>query len=552
MFEIPCLMKTCSPLTKCLFNRVFSWLFFCALVFSMARRACADQVSSLSGGLIGVHFDQTVTNTGFSALDTANYTILGKGAAGAGIFVTNAVLQSDSQTVGLYLNTDPGEFFAVGISNILDDVGTMHNGAVTGYTSDFTNVNIGTADDPIEPGQAVSGAPDTFYLTASGSGIGGDTNDHCQFVSQQVSNNFDMSVLVTQLDQSNVSAQACLMAREDLSAGSASIEICLEPGSSNIVMLVRSNSSDIPVSFAAPVFIDSLCWLRMTCISNFYTVYYGTNGVDWTVSGSLSLPLDSPYVGMAVSSGTNGLTSTGGFTEFSLSGARPGDGVVPTLGASIYQGTNLVVQWQRTPRDFAVQVITNLNRISPSNTWGFLMLPIFDTSLTGTNAEVPNPATRYMTIPMNLFSNKQMFVRLAEVERVIPDPPLTVTAGLILSLGAGNLVTGNSGSGLCGKGVAASSVVTQPANTVLVCPAGHTYQFTTAPSGSLLHTYLQTRNYFTGGTTCDTAFTAGNYKAQITFSIPSNSFYTNYTFIAAATTDTDVTNGIQVQVNILK
>jgi len=226
-----------------------------------------------------------------------------------------------------------------------------------------------------------------------------------------------------------------------------------------------------------------------------------------------------------------------------IGGARPGDSVVPALNVSIYSN-NLVASWSRTPRDFAVQVTDNLRSSTLGGSltnsgpaWAFLLLPIYDTDLTGTNAAMTKRG-RYMTIPMNLFTNgNAMYVRLARVEKVFPDP-IDVKGGITLSQAAGNLATTTAGNSLCGDTVDTTSALATTNGTYVICGPTNIYQFTTANSGSSLRTVIQVRK--SGSLTvpagnCDGAFTAGNNKGQVTF--PKSVSITNYTFVVAATTN---------------
>ncbi|HEV2694190.1 MAG TPA: autotransporter-associated beta strand repeat-containing protein [Verrucomicrobiae bacterium] len=520
-------------------------------------------LNTLNGSTVTVHFDDVLQPA--SATNTDNYTIYAKSFSAVTVTITNAVLQSDQQTVALYLSAPAGEFFAVAATNIVDTASNKIAATATGYTNYTTTASIGSSNDPAPPGEAIPIFNDTFAVTANGSDIGG-TNDHCQLVYQPVVGNFEVAVQVTRLDNTSSAAKAGLMAREDLSPGSPSLGVYFTPLTSGgtlptnqILTVFRSGTNGSANSIATPVATSSLNWLRMTRTNNVLTVYYGSNGVSWTACGNVIQPFKNiMLIGVAATSNTNGVNTMAGFSSFGAAGSRPGDAVVPTLTASIFQKTNLVVNWQRTPHDFAVQICTNLlqdtNSSSGSNgvpQWGFVMLPTFDTSLTGTNSATP-PSGRYMTIPMNLFPGSPMFVRLAQVDRVIPDP-LVVTAGFVFSLANSNLVkNAASGATLCSDNVDTASLLTQN-GTSIICPAGHTYQFTTANSGSTLHTALQTRNLKTLATTCDGIFSAGNYKSQITFTNAVASTATNFTFVAGATPSpaATVTSPVVVTVNII-
>ncbi|HSY17584.1 MAG TPA: autotransporter-associated beta strand repeat-containing protein [Candidatus Acidoferrales bacterium] len=521
-------------------------------------------LNTLNGSIITVHFDDLVQPS--SASNTDNYTVYTKSLSAGAVNVTNAVVQDDQQTVALYLDAPAGEFFAVGISNVLDLASNTLNTAATGYTTYTTNTDIGTVGDPAFAGETIPIFNDTFTVTANGSDIG-DTNDHCHLVYQPVVGNFEMAAQVTRLDASAPAAKAGLMTREDTSPGSRSLGVYFTPltssgltPSNQIVTVYRSGTNASANAFTTPIDSPSFGWLRMTRTNSVFTVYYGSNGVSWTPCGSVTQALNGTMLaGLATTSNTNGLNTKAGYNSFGVTGARPGDGVVPSLKVSVFQKTNLVVSWTRTPHDFAVQIATNLVQATNSSTgsnsvpqWGFVMFPVFDTSLTGTNSAMPTQG-RYMTVPMNLFPNTPMYLRLAQVDRVIPDP-IVATAGYVLSVASSNLVKTTSAGTLCNDSVDTASVLTQNSTSV-VCPAGHVYQFTTANSGSGLHTALQTRNLKSLQITCDGNFSAGNYKAQVTFTNAVSSTATNITFVAAATATPQpatTTCPVVVTINILQ
>ncbi len=557
-------MKTSSAVKNSTRNHFSLTLLGLALAAGIAPRAGGEVVLNTIGGsgVIGLRFAQIVQAP--SAITASNYTVFGKGAGT--ITVTNVVLQSDEQSVALSLSSPVPEFFAVGVSNVQDGSPTTINTTATGYLSDITQTSIGTAGDPSPLGEVFTIYKDAFDVTASGSDIGG-TNDHCHFIYQQVIGNFDMAAQITRLDNTDPQSKAGLMLRENTNAGSRMIQTCLTPtqGTNQIQMSTRSTTNGAAFSLGSPVSnTNTARWLRLARTNNTFTTYYGTNGVNWTQSGTIVQTLNSLLlVGMAVTSHLNTHTTTASFNSFGVVGARPGDGMVPTLSVAVFQQTNLIAKWQRTPRDFTVQVCSNLFFASPTNTgggtvndtnatqWAFLAIPVFDTTLTGTNAAMPTPG-RYMTIPMNLYSNKQMFVRLAQVDRVIPDP-ISVTAGTIFSQASGNLGTTTSGSTICSVSVDTSTAVAQVGVPIL-CPAGKTYQFTTAPSGSTLQTVILVRNYPTIGiSNCDASFTAGGTnKSQVTVLQTNTSVLAGYTFVAAVTATSPkptATCPIKVQVN---
>ena len=392
--------------------------------------AQAFQVNSIDPNVITVQFDSVVNSP--SAVNVDNYTIYTKSTNA--IVINKAELFNNGQSIALRLNNAVGEFFAVGVTNVINALGSNVVDQATSYLSDYSNTIIGTTNDPSPSGETLTPARDAFLVSSGGTDIGG-TNDHCRFVYQLVDGDFEMMVKVNDLRGPNPFAKAGLMAREYLSPGSRSLGAYFTAidfsGNNNNQLITIARTSTNGASGSNPVLtLNAFYWLRMTRTNNTFNFYYGTNGLNWSNIGTGFFAWNKlMYIGMAVTARTNGAIASADFSSSGISAARPGDGVQPTVSAYVYNSTNLIVKWQRTPRDFTVQVATNLlvgtnvSSLIESNAtqWGFLMIPVFDTALTGTNAAVPTSG-RYMTIPLNLFSGNSMFIRLAQVEKVIPDP----------------------------------------------------------------------------------------------------------------------------------
>lgn len=535
-------MKTCLPHKNSTSRRFLAALLLYPLIIGFVPRATADlSVRSVGGSIVSVHFSDPVDNV--TATDRANYEIFSKANSSTGSTVTNAVLLPDNQTVALYLDQPVGEFFAVAVTNVLDTLSNNIADTATGYLGDWSGSGIGSTNDPAPVGEVVNTFRDTLQVTASGSGIGG-TNDHGHFVYDQVTGDFEVIADITRLDFSDESAVACLMARDSLSPGSRSMSIGFTPlvpglGTNRLVLLARTNSSDNSTSFGSPPQLNSLGWLRMTRTNNTFAVYYGTNGPNWVQCGAVTSAFNATLdVGLAVASHVNNETTTAEATSFGIAGTRAGTGVVPPVTASVVSN-NLVVKWPRTPRDFTVQLTDRLggNPAGSSNAppvWSYMLLPVFDTSLTGTNVFMPKPG-RYMTIPMDFFPNNSMFVRLTQVERVIPDP-LGVTPGLILSVAAGNMVANNPGSSLGGYTVNTAGAIIVPLTNYLTCSPLTNYTFTTENSTNLRTVMIVKRatNIFGVATSINVATNAGIGNAGIA-KISLYGVATNYTAIIAAT-----------------
>ncbi len=477
-------------------------------------------VNSVEGRILTVRFHQVLSSSGNSAINISNYTAYGK-AIGP-LTITNAVRLADNQTVVLYLNSVAGEFFAVGVSNVLDLNGSNIVASATGYLTSFTGTNIGTSGDPGTAGEAFKIGSGSYQITASGSDIGG-TNDHCYFVSDAMTGDFETVANITRLDFTDSAAKICLMARDSTATGSRSVAIGFTPlvpglGTNRVVMLVRTNTAGDTFDFGTPPQLNSLGWLRLTRTGNFFAAYYASNGVDWVQCGSVSNDFSATLlVGLAVTAHADGqTTTTAGATSFGIAGNRFGSDVAPALSFG-FVSNNIIAKWQRTPRDYTVQVTDRLATGSPSvssnlppGSWAYVMLPVFDTSLTGTNSLMTTNG-RYMTIPINIFSNNQMFVRLTQVEKVIPDP-LGVTPGIVISQRSGNALGTNNGAySLGGIYFVATNTVLYAQEvktnvspyttntTYILTPSSSTnYTFTTEDTDNSIHTVMQLRKYVNG------------------------------------------------------
>ncbi|HEX7654566.1 MAG TPA: hypothetical protein VF607_13745 [Verrucomicrobiae bacterium] len=525
---------------------------------AVLRLPAEIQVNSITANLVTVHFDQPIDPA--SAGETINYGVFSKQATGGStLSITNAVVQSDQQTVALYLNNPVSEFYAIGVNGVAGTNNNLISATNTGVLGDLTSTLIATNGDPTAAGDVVPFFNDTFNLSANGSDIGG-TADHGQFINQKNNGDFEMIVQVTRLDNTDSQAKAGLMAREDLTPGSRMVGIFCTPvinGTGCTIQIAIRSTAGATAFTNLTASVSGLRWLRITRTNTTLTTFYGTDGLNWTTLGGITSNFSNTlYVGAAATSHKVGVNTTAGFANFGVFGTKPGAGIIPIPAISIYQRTNLVISWQRTPLDYCPQATTSLlgntnssQNISNATQWAYVLYPVFDTSITGTNAAQPTPA-RYMIIPMSLVTNQALFIRLARVERLIPDP-ISVTPGLILSQASGSMVTTSpSGSTIGGTQIDTSTALAQNSVPVL-CPVGHTYQFTTAPSASSLQVCLLVRNFPAAGTsTSDGSFTAGSYKSQVTLTPVSPN--TGYTFVAAATpaVKPSACNPIRVQINI--
>ena len=516
-------IKTLMKIRTGILRRVAA-LTLVGLASQMICRAELVSVNSItnSATTIGLFFDPAVTTS--SATNPANYTVFMKTGA---VSIASVTLQTNGQFVALNLATPIGEFFTVTASNVVDVASGTNNAYTMGYLSDYDSRSIGVSGNPNPTGSVFTAHGDTFEVTTGGSDVGG-TNDFFHFISQQVVSNFDMSVLVERLDQVDAESKAGLMAREFMTRGSRTLQTYVTPtgGSNEVIASVRAATNGTTTSAGfqagAPAPANVNPWLRLTRTNNLFTSYYSSNGVDWTVSGVTTQAFAATLnIGMMTASHTtNGTATVAKFTQFVKSGVRPGDNVLPTLNVTLTGGTNILLNWLRTPRDYLVEISTNLTD------WGILLLPILEA---GTNANA-----REMNLPLFLV-NSPTYLRLLRVERVMPDPPpYIVTSGAALSPGLGLTSGAPGGLSLCpatSNILVLTNFAQAQSAAQVIAPLTSTVTFKTTDSSQFTDTALQVR-LVSGTTVCDDN-SGGEWKSKILRTSSATSMTNTYGLIVA-------------------
>ena len=480
-----------------------------------------------NANVVGVFFDPAVTLP--SATNITNYVVYNKNGA---LPISSVSLQTNGQyAVITLLGTNVGEFFYVDVTNIVDVATNSVAGNVMCYLRDVGNDDIGTVGDPSPAGEVFSARGDTFQITASGSDIGG-TDDHFRFLYQDAAGNFDMAVRVTRLDPTDALSKAGLMAREALTTGSQTIQTYVTPtaGSDEVEVAVRdtTNGTTTDTGFQigprAPASGNQ--WLRLTRIGDVFTAYHGSNGLSWAVSGITTQAFSTNlFLGMAVTSRTNGATTTAEFRGFDAYCARPGDEIIPSLSASI-SGTNLVLNWPRTPRDFTVQISTN------TTYWEYLLAPIYET---GTNA-----TGRKMLVPLDIYPTNRIYARLTRAERVIPDPPLALQTGIILALGNCSIYN------IAQPMLCSQSVIDAVALDRIVAAPNRKIALSTVDSSAELDTVMSGVMFYPYQSPCDDD-AAGNKKSKVEFITANTSTVISTVIAVKPSTQTTTTSQIRLK-----
>ncbi len=232
-------------------------------------------------------------STNYSGIDTATLTINPAALTDSGSYrlvVTGPSLSETSRVATLTVKTGP--------KMLSLDIGTAKQkaGTTTMTTSGYT----------------VAGAGNDI----------GSTADGFRFVYLQTTNDVDVKVQITSLDDVNEWTKAGLMLRESLVAGSRHTSILTTPSDGQEVFQVVSRSilnSATTEQFRFGGVAYPKNWLRLKREGNLVTFYRSSDGVSWFYVRSVNINTwASAYVGMVVSSHNTTTLATAAFDKFTI------------------------------------------------------------------------------------------------------------------------------------------------------------------------------------------------------------------------------------------
>jgi hypothetical protein len=157
---------------------------------------------------------------------------------------------------------------------------------------------------------------DTFKVKGSGADIYG-TADAFQYVYQPIAGDVTIKAKVVSVDALNQWTKAGLMIRDGLEAGTTNASIVITP-SNGINFQYRSVASGVTANVGGNV-LPIPYWLKLVRTGNIITGYYSADGNTWTLLSSISIAMSSTvYVGMVVTSHTDGVIANGNFTNVTV------------------------------------------------------------------------------------------------------------------------------------------------------------------------------------------------------------------------------------------
>jgi hypothetical protein len=258
-----------------------------------------------------------------SATNVANYAFTN------GVAITGAALGTNNFTV--MLTNAPlvyGSNYAIVINNICDLASTPNtiatNTLVSFTASPFVSQDIG--------GPAIASTAtctsNGVNVSSAGNYIGG-TSDQFNFEYQLQTGNFDVTVCLAGVGLSDLWAQAGLMARASLDAGSPFAAALATPGMNGDFFADRAATNGLAVTSGSfPVNYPNT-WLRLNRVGNVFTGFGSYDGTNWTQLGAVTIAMPAQvYLGLAVASHNTSQPTTAQFLDYETT---PANAAVATI-----------------------------------------------------------------------------------------------------------------------------------------------------------------------------------------------------------------------------
>jgi hypothetical protein len=302
-------------------------------------------------GATNVEVDFSKALQASSATNLANY------AWTNGATISGAALAANNSSV--VLTTAPlvyGSNYTLVVNGVLDQA-IPPNTIAANTTVAFTALPY-TAQDIGSPaiGSTVSVTTNGVNVTSAGYYIGG-TSDQFNFEYQLQNGNFDVTVCLSGLGLSDLWAEAGLMARTSLAAGSPFAAALATPGVNGEFFADRTATNTTgATSGSFPVNYPNT-WLRLNRVGNVFTGFGSYDGTNWTQLGTATIAMPNQiYIGLVVASHNASQTTTAQFVNYETT---PANAVLATvvnphepLGPSSRK-TGIVISeimWKPAPR----------------------------------------------------------------------------------------------------------------------------------------------------------------------------------------------------------
>jgi beta-glucanase (GH16 family) len=237
----------------------------------------------------------------------------------------------------LTITPAPGQ---VGTASITLTVTEPIWGGRTGRTSVVSVVNCALRrpwwnQDIGVVGFSGSAATDGFTYTVTGSGADiWNQSDAFQYVYQPVAGDGSIVAHVASQDNTGGYAKAGVMIRETLDPGSRHALVDLTPSHGTEFIRRTATGANAVSNFHTGTAVPY--WVRLDRSGNTLAAYDSTDGVNWNLVGSATLPMaPTLYAGLAVCAWNNAALNTSTFDNVSLSWTQVTASPIPDLSTSI-------------------------------------------------------------------------------------------------------------------------------------------------------------------------------------------------------------------------
>ncbi len=202
--------------------------------------------------------------------------------------------------------------------------------SVSAQVAGLTPVDIDDPAAPTDPGSTEELPDGTIRLTGSGFAVFDAAGDIMHFAYEEITGDFDKKVRVAAIDANNNWGRGGIMARESLDNFSPGFKALVaglnstpdgdgNPQGANQVRFVGRFSSDANWSTMSRVYggvADTLPnqWIRFQRVGNYFAMYVGTDGENWTLVGEKytnGLVPETLLVGLYASGADDGFTGVG-------------------------------------------------------------------------------------------------------------------------------------------------------------------------------------------------------------------------------------------------
>ena len=199
------------------------------------------------------------------------------------------------------------------------------------FPSPWTNIVV----DPVTPPGTGGYSNGVFTIAGSGEDIQG-TADAFEFVCQPLTGDGQIVARVTSLVGADPAAEAGIMFRESIYAGSA--HAFLRVNANTNVVFRRRLTTDV-YSVDTAFVPTNHSWLRLMRMGNTFVAHCSTNGVNWEYVWFTTINMSNQVqAGLAVTAHHDGLFATGLVDNVSIGALSPMSGTWPLPGPKFILG----------------------------------------------------------------------------------------------------------------------------------------------------------------------------------------------------------------------